>query len=313
MMYRTCGSMDRSNFSGLAQSCAVICILGMYGCSLIVSNTIAYGEVTQNGFRWVGDDLVGAVRSVREEEIQLRSVGTEWIEGESTRVVVSTFNKDRTFWETLQLKPLPNEQSARHSLCFARGDGNRIVESFVCDAEKRPIDGTRAVYRYDSKGNLVEERVERVSGQPDSEVRNVYEYDSTGRKSSWRLFDSEGGISTITTFTPNTENTLLTVQVNTATGDFQAKEVHTLDSMGRATKILSFDHEGKVISRTYLRYDAHGKRTERIFTGQGVNVREVDSYEYDKQGNWVKKSSRKITPTGEQRSIVRRVIDYFPS
>ncbi len=310
-MHRIDKSIEENKFWRLADPCALIGSFGVYGCYLFLVSAIAYGEVTQDGLRWVGDDLVGPVRSVREEEIQLRKVGAEWIEGESIRVVVMTFDRDRTFSETIQLKPLTSERSTRSSLCFVRGDGNRITKSFVCDFERRPIDGSSSVYQYDSKGNLVEESVEIVSGQPDK-YREVYVYDAEGRKTVSRLYDSDGTLSAITAYSRNRDNTFLTVQVSNATGGFHAKEVHVLDSMGRTAEVTSLDDKDRVISRTVLRYDDHGKRIERMFSGRGVERQEIDSYEYDERGNWIKKSGRIIEPTVEERFIVRRAIEYFP-
>lgn len=305
-MYGTCKDIEgsRSNF------CALISFLGVYGCYLFLLSAVAYGEVTQDGLRWVDNDLVGPVRSVREEGFELQRVGAEWIEGESTHVTVSVFNREGTFWEVLRLKPLPNDQYEKSSFCFVRGDGNRIIESFVCNAEKRSVDGTRSVYQYDLRGNLIERRTEVASSRPDK-TKEVYEYDSVGRKSVSRLYDSEGGLSAITTYSRNKDNTLLTVQVSTATGDFQAKEIYSLDSMGRTSEVVSLDDEDGMISRTCLRYDDHGKWTERIFSGRGVDSQEVKSYVYDERGNWTKKYSRVIGGGEERRSITRRVIEYF--
>lgn len=303
--------MNEEQSRGVGKCFALPIVLVLYGLFIIVSSAVAYGEVTQNGLHWIGGDVVGPVRSLREEEVQLRREGTDWIEGQPTKVLESTFDRDRTIWEVRHLKPLPVVRSAR---CFVRGNDDRILQSFICDTERRSIDETRWMYRYNSDGNLIEETAEKNSGQNTTVViLAVYEYDSTGQRVTSRLYDSEGKLSAIITFHLDREKARLTVHATTADGDVQAKEVHTLDSMGRATEVVSFDHEGKVLSRTRLSYDEQGKRIERVFAGQGGEVREIDKYEYDGQGNWTMKLGRKITPIGEQRSIVRRVIEYFPS
>jgi|CXWL01.1.fsa_nt_gi hypothetical protein len=85
-----------------------------------------------------------------------------------------------------------------------------------------------------------------------------------------------------------------------------------LDSRGRTIEVVSFDQHDGVLSKTHMSYDDHGKRVERVGSGRGGNVREIDSYEYDERGNWTKKISRIIRTSGEERTVTRRAIEYYP-
>lgn len=275
-----------------------------------ISGTNAPGNpVTDDGTRWAGIDLVGPVHIVRGTESNLHQVGNDWVEEEPSHEWTITFDREQAFLETVHFKPIVPGLSPRSFLCFARDRKNRIVRAINCDAQKHPTDASENVFSYDSHGHLIEDRVSNLSGKDLADVRTVYEYDVAGRKKTRRIYDSDGALSIQTTF--QYEENRLIVQMQTATGKFQAKEIYTLDSAGHTTEVVSLDDKDGVISHTRLRYDDHGRRIERISSGRGVERQEIDSYEYDERGNWTKKSSRIIEPTGEERSITRRVIEYF--
>lgn len=275
-----------------------------------ISGTNVLGSpVTDDGTRWVGIDLVGPVHIVRGTESNLHQVGNDWVEEEPHHEWTRTFDREQTFLEIIHFKPMVPGLSPRSFLCFTRDRNNRIVRAIDCDAQKRPTDTFENEFSYDALGHLIEYRVSNLIHKDPADARTVYEYDAAGRKTTRRMYSLDGTLSTLTTF--QYEKNRLTVHMRTVTGEFQAKEIYTLDSAGHTTEVVSLDDKDGVISHTRLRYDDHGRRIERISSGRGVERQEIDSYEYDERGNWTKKSSRIIEPTGEERSITRRVIEYF--
>jgi len=264
--------------------------------------------VTDDGMRLAGHDVVGPIHIVGTQDSDLHQEGTKWVANEPKFVRLSTFDRAETFIETVYLTPSAPELNYRRFTCLARNQDNRIVQSFDCDSEKRPINGFRDMYLYDTQGHLVEE----LTGDDVAEYRNVYEYDATGQKTAHRMYESDGAFIMTIIMHPNREKNLVTIQVRTAAGEFKTKEIYAVDSKGRTIETVSFDEHGEIFSQTQWGYDDHGKRVERILSGRGVDVREVDSYEYDERGNWTKKTTRKIQPSGEERSVTRRTIEYYP-
>lgn len=275
----------------------------------------AFGStVTDNGMQWASNDVLGPVHNVRARESTLRQVGNndEWIEEESNHEWILTFDRAQTFTETVHLKPHVPGLSPRRYMCFVRDGYKRIVQFNTCDAERHPIGGSRSVFLYDTQGHLIEERVEQLTGKVTVSSRNLYEYDSTGQKTRTHTYSSDGSLVTIGTYHRDREKNLLISEHRTADGEFQTKEAHMLDSRGRTIEVVSFDQQGGALSETHMSYDDHGKRVERVGSGRGVNVREIDSYEYDERGNWTKKTNRRIQTSGEERTVTHRAIEYYP-
>jgi hypothetical protein len=271
--------------------------------------------VTDDGMRWASDDVVGPVHSVHSKTADIHQVGNQWVESEPLYESIVTFDRANTFIEEVTLKPImpvvPGLSPTRYR-CLVRDRDKRILQSFYCDHDRRLIDSFRHVYLYDARGHLVEDRTDRITGEGPTGDRNIYEYDATGQKTAWRWYDSDGVLIQAVLFHPDREKHLVAVQVEAEAGGFQTKEIYAVDSMERPIEIVSFDDHGEILSKTRLSYDDHGKWVERILSARGGDVREVVLYEYDKRGNWIKRTTRTIQPTGEERSITRRRIEYYP-
>jgi hypothetical protein len=166
----------------------------MYCCYAILDGAIAVGGLNEDRFDGVHDDPIGFVHVVREQESSLRKEGTEWVEDEIVGVIESTFDKDRTFRETVHLRPVFPGINPRSFSCWVRDLNKRIVQFFVCDAEKRSIDGTRHVYVYGTHGRLIENRVKNLKEPVSTGERTVYEYDSIGQKTGARTYNSDGAL-----------------------------------------------------------------------------------------------------------------------
>jgi hypothetical protein len=269
-------------------------LLGTCTLWILFSAVSANGSgVTEDGMRLAGHDVVGPIHVVRTQESDLHQEGIKWVTHEPKFVRISTFDRAETFIETVYLTPSAPEINYRRFTCLVCNQDNRIVQLVECDSERRPINRFRDVYRYDAQGHLVEE----FTGSDVDEYRNVYEYDTTGQKTAHRMYDSDGAFIMTIIIRPNREKNLVTVQVGTAAGEFQTKEISAVDSKGRDIETVRFDSHGEILSQTQWSYDDHGKWVERRDTGRDGDIRVFNSYEYDEWGNWTKKTTRKIQPS----------------
>ena len=116
---------------------------------------------------------------------------------------------------------------------------------------------------------------------------------STGQKTAHSMYDSDGAFIMTIIMRPNREKNLVTIQVGTAVGELQTKQISAVDSRGRDIETVRFDGHGEILSQTQWSYDDHGKPVERISSGREGDIREFKSYEYDERGNWTKKTTRK--------------------
>jgi hypothetical protein len=273
-----------------------------------------WGSVGDDGMWWKSHDVHGSVHTVHQNAYPLRyEEGNGWVEGLSAEESIFTYNRDRTFVETVHLRPHVPGLPAQRFSCFVRDEKNRIVQFYVCDRERRPADGSRTLFRYSERGLVTEERIEKFEKSGVVAIgRDVYEYDSMGRETSWRQFGPDGALILTVSISYDLEKNLSVAHRWTGAGQLEAKEIRSLDAMGRIVEVTGFDQNGEVTSVTRLGYDDHGRRMERWSSGRGVEVKEIDAYAYDAKGNWIRRERQVIRPTGEERTVIRRVIEYFP-
>lgn len=204
------------------------------------------------------------------------------------------------------------------------------VKKTTLSAQNIPTEKT--TYINDSKGNVLEEDfyLETNSVQ----YKAIYKYDKKGNVTSDARYSADGKklYETISAYKGN--NMVKRYTVNDK-GIIEYSEDFTYDAKGNKTSRINFikpenskntdkfvyDDKGNKVSWQVLKndillmtanfaYDSHNNQT--LVASTDSNINEVDrreySYEYDKKGNWTKKT---VTVNNKPGYLVERTIIYY--
>jgi len=138
------------------------------------------------------------------------------------------------------------------------------------------------VYKYDDKGNMINEEKRYRSGITDD--KKEYSYDSSGNKVGFIRYTAEGKI--IERFS------------------------YAYHKNGNLAEENKYDSVGMLISRLVYKYDEKNNETERsrYLSSGKPEVQITWDYEYDKQGNWIVKT---LLINGTIARVTKREIEYF--
>ncbi len=177
----------------------------------------------------------------------------------------------RSFWQ----------DSLVFTLDYEYNDAGKIIQ------EKRYSTGSRqpdydAVYIYDEKGNKTAEERHFIDHRGD--YKRFYTYDSAGR---------------MTSFTSNPGNE-----------KFNEKFIYVFDKKGNKVEESRFDHAGIILTRDVFKYDEKNNQVEmiRFIQPEKPDITIAWKYEYDKAGNWTKKTQLINGTPGE---TLQREIEYY--
>lgn len=207
---------------------------------------------------------------------------------------------------------------------------DKLAKKTTLSAQNIPTETT--AYIYDSKGNVIEEDFYLTSYT--IQYKNIYKYDKKNRQISEASYTAAGkkNFETISEYKGNNLTKKYTIN---AKGETEYSEDFTYDQKGNIlTKLryesidkstiqdkFMYDDKGNKVSWQILKnntpisgaqfsYDSHNNLTSVISTDDKNNVidKREYTYEYDKKGNWIKKTSR-INNTKLLSS--ERTITYF--
>ena len=139
------------------------------------------------------------------------------------------------------------------------------------------------VFSYDGDGRLKEQ----LTYQFRSLGKRVYDYDGEGRPKAVVLY----------------KNGLLV-----STTDYR------YDDRGRMSEQLELPARGASANTTRYDYDERGRLTAERFTNRlDPSLSAISTYEYDEQGNWTRKTTRRNggVQGGEQIEVTDRVVEYY--
>ncbi|HET6992886.1 MAG TPA: hypothetical protein VFJ43_16240, partial [Bacteroidia bacterium] len=164
--------------------------------------------------------------------------------------------------------------------------------------------------KYDDKGNL-------VSSSCKSGSNFSYEYDNKGNKTVenegndlvpeigkriWK-YNDEGRIIEMDEYVYNNANSY--------------KRIHTYDNSGNEIGYESYSQTNILQSKQTCLYDSLGNLLEEDrYSSDGICLsKKTFRYEYDKQGNWIRKTSSfcKIGSPCKPEKVTLRTIEYYPS
>jgi hypothetical protein len=209
--------------------------------------------------------------------------------------------------------------------------GNKVAQKTTFNAQNNPND--KVTYIYDSKGNVIQEDIYLASEYV--QYKAINKYDKKNRRISEARYDKASKKLYETVSKYEGDNLIKKFTVNEK-GEVDYSEDFTHDKKGNVLTHLTFerfdnsktldaysyDNNGNkllwevskndkpLMTATYT-YDNHNNTTmiavTDLATGQVVDKREY-AYEYDKKGNWIKKT---VKIKGIPQFVAERQISYY--
>lgn len=207
---------------------------------------------------------------------------------------------------------------------------NRLIERIAYDAQENQVN--RIKYEFDKNGNTIAEL--HFGTSEVIEHKTEYKYNENNQKVNETHYNKEGKTDYTTIYQYNGD-LLISAETSNGKGEVSYIEKNEYDKNGNLTSHYVFDKfegvptneeytydtEGNRIQWTSYRnekvtlkaaytYDDHNNMTKALTVDGDGNVIEskLYNYEYDKQGNWI----RKIFINQDRPSIItERTITYF--
>lgn len=180
---------------------------------------------------------------------------------------------------------------------FFNNKGNLIEVKDVLHGES----GQKHTYKYDDKGNKVQEEYYDEDGVLQGKVN--YKYDKPGNriektfpegtKISYR-YDSNGNMIEESTYDND--------------GNLYNRIAYQFDDNGLKIEEVQYDRNGKIVIKYAYKYDSNGNETEINAYSEGKQPsKSAIQYVYDKKKNFIKK----IFVSAFSIEIQERVIEYY--
>lgn len=217
--------------------------------------------------------------------------------------------------------------SLREKTTFKYNIKNHVTE-FVRSAGEGV--GVKMLYKYDEKGNMIEEGTYNAAGS--WRETTTHRYDSVGNKIEDAHLNNEGNVlSKINYKFDNKRNNIEALiqrmdgtsckfifkydnrgnkieEVFTNNGKQEWRNTFKFDGKGNKVEENAYGPNGTVFNQKVLsiKYDSKGNKIEEVNSDFRNNT--TDQYEYDNTGNWIKK---KTIYNGKITTIIEREIKYY--
>lgn len=147
------------------------------------------------------------------------------------------------------------------------------------------IMGYPTIYYYNAVGNYSRVVYCDTMGKEQVEVR--YAYDSLGRLAKDGRYRLKGNVLlSENTYERDRRARTYSVLMHCEQDSVEDKLVYSYDKLGRVEKVSGYDENGKLISRDFYQYDEHGMVREILYTeGPDENYRRTEQFRYDNDGN----------------------------
>ena len=191
--------------------------------------------------------------------------------------------------------------------------GNLIQENYSEKPDTSDYSSHKNIYKYDDKGNQIE-FVRHHKSKYFADLKFSYKYDDKGNQieENEYIMDDDGYQRATRTSTYNDKNKLIKY-INSYFGTSDAPELsksetyYKYDTKGNLIEEYEL-YRGHLFYRLTYKYDDKDNCIEDIKTdADGISIiwKTTCKYDYDKTGNWIKKTNL------SDNSITERVIEYY--
>lgn len=159
------------------------------------------------------------------------------------------------------------------------GDG-RLTESVTHDPRGGVLE--RLVYTFDESNRPTgyEEYASAVDRTLTAARRHVYEVDAAGRRTEYRVYETDGSPAGRFTYKYDGGGNLAEEAYYYHTGKLGGRTVYAYDAGGRRVAQTTFDGEGNVAWKAVWSYDERGRVAEDVrYEGEKLRYRIVSKYD----------------------------------
>lgn len=220
-----------------------------------------------------------------------------------------------------------NTEIGRDEMKYIKGN---LTQKVTYNAQNNPTD--KRIYKYDAKGNLISEAIYLRSEYV--QFTNKYRYDDQKRMLTEARYDKDNKLVSRTEFEYHGKHLSKKTTFNGA-GQEEYSETFNYDANGNLMSQTSYEKAENVTNVEKYTYDSQNNRISWAFQRNnqllakaeykydnnknlissntsnmagGSNDSRQYEYEYDSQGNWIKK---KVTIKGKPAFIAERTITYY--
>ena len=253
-------------------------------------------------------EVVGPVRSLRQETAKLMDVGGETVEGPRVLIATATYDKHGNTTERVMNNPDGTLKWKASWIGRSKYDSQGHETERVSYNDSGEVT-TRTIWIYETNGNLSKSITYGAAG----EIRfyDTFEYDESDHKIRADYLNADGSTRGNDVFVYDSRGYLS--EITHSENILQYRDSYKYDDGGNKTEWSSYDKDGKRGLKVSWVYsdDSKGNPTEflRYDSGDKVLSKEVYTYEFDSRGNWIKSKTRREV-FGGQAPIIEAEITY---
>ena len=253
-------------------------------------------------------EVMGPVRSLRQETAKLTEIGGDNIEGPRVLIQTATFDNHGKMTEQLMNNPDGTlKWKAKWTVRSTYDTNGREMERVSYNDSDEVT--SRTVWVYQTNGNLIKSITHGASG----EIRfyDTFKYDENGHKIRADYFSADGSTRGNDVFVYDTRGYL--TEITHSEGVLQYRDTYKHDDRGNQTEWSVYDKSGQRGLKVCSGYSDDSRRNPTEFlrynSDDKVVSKEVYTYEFDSRGNWIKSKTRREM-LGGQAPIIEKEITY---
>lgn len=260
--------------------------------------------MAQDGADWKDMGLKGKVKTLKNQwTYRYKADGVNFTPWEKQQATVYEFSNTGRYTSIRETKP---DGSQNYRVQYSYKPAEKKGEQSFFGKDDQPT--IRKTMTYDDKGRLKELIEYTKEGKKDRWY--VYEYDVRGNNTTRSYFRTDGSLGSKSTWTYDVNGFKIGYKLET-TGYATSYEKYVVDSKGNRVQETSFDQDYRQRARIVREYDANGNKISesRYDEEDQLRVKATWKYEYDKQGNWTKRTE--FTGDGVDFNVDERTIIYY--
>jgi len=251
----------------------------------IVSIILFFSNCTDNKIKndLTKENLKGKVRRVIENSYDTEEKFGEVIKTDQYGQKEFYFNEQGYFLQKKERFNYPDYFSYNTETFKYDQQENIIEKRFESNNSMFGESSHKYTYKYDKKGNKIEENRYNYKGELEDKV--VYKYDSSGNKIEKNNYNSKGELRSKETYKYDNKGNEIEENWYNSEGELEDKVVYKYDSSANKIEESGYNSKGELEGKVVYIYDNRGNKIEENWYNSEGELRSKETYKYDNKGN----------------------------